>query len=210
MQSRFCADQIAAFTRWQIRLDWCILRRLVARLAPSRKLVGPYSGALQDYVRQPGQMELRRAGELGLGALLGGLGLPEWSAIHHESVGLCLSLQSLTAKEIAHTMTAASTFFAESMAPFEANRREFRRSNTALRYQNGSWRIRSPGCREWCSTKPCNWWRRRAWRWTGPTASWPPAKVGIWMRCRAFWTGSGSSWRLARAICGRVSSKTLD
>jgi signal transduction histidine kinase len=97
----------------------------------------PYAEALQDYVRQPGQMELRRAGELGRDALLGGLGLPEWSAIHHESVGLCLAVQSLTAHEIAHTLTAAGTFFAESMAPFEANRREFRRSNTALRYQNG-------------------------------------------------------------------------
>src|SRR5471032_744719 len=63
--------------------------------------------------------------------------LPEWSAIHHESVGLCLAVQSLTAHEIAHTLTAAGTFFAESMAPFEAHRCEFRRSNTALRYQNG-------------------------------------------------------------------------
>jgi hypothetical protein len=81
-------------------------------------------------------MELRRAGELGRRAMLSGLGLPEWSAIHHESVGQCLSLQPLTAEEIARTLTAAGTFFAESMAPFEANRREFRRSNTALRYQN--------------------------------------------------------------------------
>lgn len=96
----------------------------------------PYAEALQDYLRQPGEMELRRAGELGRDAMISGLGLPEMSAIHHESVGLCLSLQSLTAKEITHTLTAAGNFFAESMAPLEANRREFRRSNTALRYQN--------------------------------------------------------------------------
>jgi two-component system sensor histidine kinase UhpB len=96
----------------------------------------PYAEALQDYLRQPGAMELRRAGELGRDAMRNGLGLPEMSAIHHESVGLWLSLQSLTAKEIAHTLTAAGNFFAESLSPFEANRREFRRSNTALRYQN--------------------------------------------------------------------------
>jgi signal transduction histidine kinase len=97
---------------------------------------GPYAEALQDYLRQPGEMELRRASELGRDAMLSGLGLPELSAIHHESVGLCLSQQSLTAKEIAHTLTAAGNFFAQSISPFEANRRECRRSNTALRYQN--------------------------------------------------------------------------
>jgi signal transduction histidine kinase len=92
---------------------------------------------LQDYLRQPGEMELRRAGELGLDAMLSGLGLPEMSAIHHESLGLCLSLPSLTAKEITRAVTTAGHFFAESLSPFEANRRELQRSNTALRYQNG-------------------------------------------------------------------------
>jgi signal transduction histidine kinase len=91
---------------------------------------------LQDYLRQTGEMELRRAGELGLDAMLSGLGLPEMSAIHHESVGLCLPLPSLTAIEISRTLTAAGHFLADCLSPFEANRRELQRSNTALRYQN--------------------------------------------------------------------------
>jgi signal transduction histidine kinase len=111
--------------------------KLMSRPAHSRKLVGPYSKALQDYLRQPRKMELRRAGELGRDAMESGLGLAEMSAIHHESVRLCLSGQSLTAQETTHALTAAGKFLAGSMAPFEANRREFRRSNTVLRYQNG-------------------------------------------------------------------------
>jgi signal transduction histidine kinase len=92
---------------------------------------------LQDYLRQPGEMELQRAGELGRDAMRRGMGLLEMSAIHHQSVGLCLSLQSPTARELAHTMTAAGHFLAASLSPFEVNRRQFQQSNTALRYQNG-------------------------------------------------------------------------
>ena len=135
----------------------------MARLAPSPELFGPYSEALQDYLKQPREMGLRRAGELGRDAMLGGLGVQEMSAIHHESVSRLLSgilnddeykdrgndanpgpcedrspsLKSIAAQEIAPALTAASNFFAESMSPFEVDRREFRRSNTALRYQNG-------------------------------------------------------------------------
>jgi len=141
----------------------------MAQLAPAPDLLGPYSEALQDYLKQPRETGLRRAGELGRDAMLGGLGVQEMSAIHHESVsqllagmlnddeyadrgnganrgndsqpGPCedrsVSLKSMAAREIVPTLTAASNFFAESMSPFEVNRREFRRSNTALRYQNG-------------------------------------------------------------------------
>jgi signal transduction histidine kinase len=135
----------------------------MAQLASSRELFGPYSEALQDYLKQPRELKLRRACELGRDAMLGGLGVQEMSAIHHESVnefltgnlnidecagrgnssnpGPCddrsVSLKSTAAKEIAPTLTAAGNFFAESMSPFEVNRREFQRSNTALRYQNG-------------------------------------------------------------------------
>jgi signal transduction histidine kinase len=126
----------------------------MAQLAPSRELFGPYSEALQDYLKQPRELALRRAGELGRDAMAGGLGVQEMSAIHHESVrellatilkideggeceDRCQSLISVAAREIAPTLTAAGNFFAESMSPFEVNRREFQRSNTALRYQNG-------------------------------------------------------------------------
>ena len=133
----------------------------MAPLPPPAKLVGPYSEALRDYLKQPREMELRRAGELGRDAMRSGLGLSDMSAIHHESVrtllaGIlkidegadrgngsnpspcedrCLSLQSLAAKEITPTLTAAGNFFAESMSTFEFNQREFRQSNSALRYQ---------------------------------------------------------------------------
>jgi signal transduction histidine kinase len=131
------------------------------RLTSPRKHFGSYSEALQDYLKQPREMELRRAGELGRDAMLGGLGVREMSAIHHESVKKLMAgmlhidecadrgngpnhgprenrcaLESI-AGEIAPTLTAAANFFAESMSPFEVNRREFQRSNTALRYQNG-------------------------------------------------------------------------
>jgi two-component system, NarL family, sensor histidine kinase UhpB len=135
----------------------------MAPLPPSGKLVGRYAEALHDYLKQPRESELRRAGDLGRDAMLSGLGLSEMSAIHHESVrallagilkidedagrGInsnpspcedrCLSLQSLAAKEITPTLTAAANFFAESVSTFELNQREFRQSNTALRYQNG-------------------------------------------------------------------------
>jgi signal transduction histidine kinase len=47
--------------------------------------------------------------------------------------GIYQFLRSLTAAE---AVTAAGTFLAETMAPFEARERELRKSNTALRYQN--------------------------------------------------------------------------
>src|SRR5450432_1653186 len=134
----------------------------MAQLASSRELFGPYSEALQDYLTQPSEMELRRAGVLGRDAMRGGMGVQELSAVHHASVrkllarilnideyagrgnspnpgaceDRCDALKVTAAKEIAPTLTAAGDFFAESMSPFEVNRREFQRSNTALRYQN--------------------------------------------------------------------------
>src|SRR5450432_1564606 len=134
----------------------------MAPLPPAGKLVGPYSEALHDYLKQPLESELRRAGDLGRDAMLSGVGLSEMSAIHHESVRTllarilkidedaergndlnsspcedrCQSLKSLAAKEITPTLTAAGNFFAESISTFEFNQREFRQSNTALRYQN--------------------------------------------------------------------------
>ena len=102
-------------------------------------LLAPYSEALFAYLTDGQDSDLRRARELGHAALGRGVGVSEICSVHQESVqrilGDLMPCPGAAADGVA-ALTAAGTFLSESISPFEENRRELRRSNTALRYLN--------------------------------------------------------------------------
>jgi signal transduction histidine kinase len=124
-----------------------------------RELLGPYSEGLLAYLAEGHESALERARELGRSALANGVGASEMYEVHHKSISRILALidnsdeckecgkrqqprpcegiyQFLKSLTAADAVAAAGTFFAETMAPFEARERETRKSNIALRYQN--------------------------------------------------------------------------
>jgi signal transduction histidine kinase len=128
-----------------------------------RELLHGYSDALQNYLAEPGDPTLRRAGKLGRRALDDGLGLLEMAAIHHESMKLVLLraltngdraagvssevhaqrlgallgiLRALSPEESTAAVKAAESFFGQSLLPFELSHRQFQDSSAALLRQN--------------------------------------------------------------------------
>ena len=102
-------------------------------MKPHREISSPYSEALRAYLTGH-ESALRRAREIGKAALDSGACASEMCAVHHESVGQMLG--SLKGQEAIDAVSAAGAFLVESMAPFDANQHDLRRSNIALRYQN--------------------------------------------------------------------------
>jgi signal transduction histidine kinase len=127
----------------------------MALALPCRELFASYSGALEAWLTRRQESELLRARALGETALRQGIRACDLTALHHESLRHILNIMHKymyeNAKHHKHkqdaaallrtlspsdAVAAAGLFFAESMAPFEAQERELRRSNAALQYQN--------------------------------------------------------------------------
>jgi signal transduction histidine kinase len=133
---------------------------LITLIQPCDELFGEYSTALLAWIAagkaEGHEPRLARARELGREALARGAPRSEMLALHGDSVRQILALmrnsdecrkcqdpapcddvhrflRSLTPQD---TMAAAGVFLAESMAPFDTDERQLRRSNAALRYQN--------------------------------------------------------------------------
>jgi len=91
-----------------------------------------YSDALQDYLARPNEKALRRAYEMGRGALTNGAGLLGIAALHHQALkevvpGLLAEIEeSLLIKR-------AEKVFVESLMPFEMSHRAFREGIVVLR-----------------------------------------------------------------------------
>lgn len=100
-----------------------------------RTLADAYKGALREYLERGGEAPLYRAYQIGRDALGSGLGVLEVAAAHQEALVVDL-LEMLTPEESARTTRRASEFFAEALAPFEANRRGFQESTGVLRELN--------------------------------------------------------------------------
>ena len=97
----------------------------------SSRLHDEYASAFQAYLEGDGEPALQRAYELGRRAIDGGLGVLDITAIYQEI--LAEMLHRTKAKDIATLASAAATFFAESLSPFEMTHRSFREANAALR-----------------------------------------------------------------------------
>ncbi|HEV2489089.1 MAG TPA: sensor histidine kinase [Candidatus Acidoferrales bacterium] len=95
------------------------------------KLQDEYDAALESYLHNGGETELKRSYDLGRQALAEGRGILDMVAMHEQS------LLKLTAERNSQdVIRRAGEFFAESMSPFEMTHRAFGESNSALRRLN--------------------------------------------------------------------------
>jgi signal transduction histidine kinase len=94
-----------------------------------------YATALRDYLEHGGEAPLFKAYQIGRSALAAGLGALEVAAVHQEALVKDL-LQMLAPEASSETARRAAAFFAEALAPFEANRRGFEEATGVLRGLN--------------------------------------------------------------------------
>jgi signal transduction histidine kinase len=94
-----------------------------------------YSDALRDYLARPNEQALRRAYEMGRGALTNGTGVLGIAALHHQALKEVMPGLS---PEIEETLLIkrAEEVFIESLMPFEMSHRAFREAITVLRRMN--------------------------------------------------------------------------
>ncbi|HEY4038919.1 MAG TPA: ATP-binding protein [Burkholderiaceae bacterium] len=93
-----------------------------------------YQDALQSYLRDLGEEHLHRAYEMGRDALVGGLGILEVSAWHHQALRHVLTIEEPADRKSA--CEAAGRFLAESLSPFEMSHRGTREAALALQRLN--------------------------------------------------------------------------
>lgn len=93
-----------------------------------------YHDALQSYLRELGEEHLHRAYEMGRDALVGGLGILEVVAWHHDA----LRRMGLNAEgtDQGRAPEAAGRFLAECLSPFEMSHRGTREAALALQRLN--------------------------------------------------------------------------
>ena len=92
-----------------------------------------YHDALQSYLRDLGEEHLHRAYEMGRDALVGGLGILEVAAWHHEALRRLQLIEQGTEQGRAE---AAGRFLAECLSPFEMSHRGTREAALALQRLN--------------------------------------------------------------------------
>ena len=93
-----------------------------------------YRDALQSYLRDLGEEHLHRAYEMGRDALVGGLGILEVAAWHHEALRQLRLIEE--GPDQGHAAEAAGRFLAECLSPFEMSHRGTREAALALQRLN--------------------------------------------------------------------------
>jgi len=94
-----------------------------------------YRSALCEYALSGGEVELRRAYDLGRGGVEAGKSLVEIASIHHEAL-LDLIGETKDARPRAELLRASAAFLAESLSPYEMAHRGFQDGVKALRQLN--------------------------------------------------------------------------
>jgi signal transduction histidine kinase len=94
-----------------------------------------YRAALCEYALRGGEVELRRAYDLGRGGVEAGKSLVEIAAIHHEAL-LDLIGETKDTGLRAKLLRASAAFLAESLSPYEMAHRGFQDGVKALRQLN--------------------------------------------------------------------------
>ncbi|MBI4465794.1 MAG: PAS domain S-box protein, partial [Acidobacteria bacterium] len=97
-----------------------------------QELTEQYTAALENYLASGKEETLQRAYELGRKAIAEGVGVLEMAAIHNKSLAAVFA-NPLTHQEALRVAGHASTFFAESLSPFEMVLRGYREANARLR-----------------------------------------------------------------------------
>ncbi len=97
-------------------------------------LARQYTTTLQDYLVVQQETDLQQAYQLGREAIARGMGVLQMVRLHQQALASCLSL--LPAAERTRTLSAAETFFLETLSPFEATHRGFHEANQRLRQLN--------------------------------------------------------------------------
>jgi signal transduction histidine kinase len=92
---------------------------------------------LRRYLSEQQEKLLQQAYELGRGAIARGLGVLDVARLHQRALASCLP-PVLPGKIKSRTLKAAETFFMETLSPFEAAHRGFRKANLELRQVNQS------------------------------------------------------------------------
>jgi signal transduction histidine kinase len=93
-----------------------------------------YHDALQSYLRDLGEEHLHRAYEMGRDALVGGLGILEVAAWHHEALRRLRLIEG--GSDQGRAAEAAGRFLAECLSPFEMSHRGTREAALALQRLN--------------------------------------------------------------------------
>jgi signal transduction histidine kinase len=93
-----------------------------------------YVAALQAYLQGAGEHALQQAYEIGRTALSAGSSLLTIAQLHHAA--LATLLQTPSAHERRHVISAAAEFFAECISPYEMTYSGFREANKVLRHFN--------------------------------------------------------------------------
>jgi two-component system sensor histidine kinase DegS len=96
-----------------------------------------YKTVLRLYLTQEQEALLQKAYELGRQAIATGLGVLDMARIHQQALALCLSPTRL-AHANPKPFKAAETFFMETLSPFEAAHRGFRKANDELHQLNAA------------------------------------------------------------------------
>ena len=94
-----------------------------------------YSSALRDYLTRPNERALRRAYEMGRGALTNGAGVLGIAALHHQALkDVIPGMPEEIEEEL--LIKRAEEVLIESLMPFEMSHRAFRQAIVALRRMN--------------------------------------------------------------------------
>ena len=103
--------------------------------APLERLHREYTAALRQFLKEPDEAMLHRGYQLGRKALESGLGVLEITSLYQKTLEKLLS-RVQAPEESRRIVKTASSFFLESLAPFEMTHRAAKEGNTALRHVN--------------------------------------------------------------------------
>ena len=95
-------------------------------------LQAAYTRTLASYLAHPDEAALQAAYTLGRDALSGGLGLLDMATVHHRSLQEALA-HAKDPQQSAQIVKMASSFLAESLAPFEITQRSAQESSLLLK-----------------------------------------------------------------------------
>jgi len=104
--------------------------------SPLRRLSRQYAAAFRRYLAGEQEAILQEAYELGREAIARGLGVMDMARVHQWALTSCLA--PTPGEMRSRTLNAAESFFLETLSPFEATHRGFRKANLELRQLNAA------------------------------------------------------------------------
>lgn len=118
-------------------MRWCWSRATLVHAMNShlRRPSRQYATSLRRYLARQHEAVLHEAYELGRRACGRGLGVLDMARLHQAALVSCLA-PALRGETVTGALRAAETFFMETLSPFEAAHRGFRKANDELQQSN--------------------------------------------------------------------------